>query len=880
MSPIDRLNATIGDRYRVERELGRGGMATVYLARDLRHDRRVALKVLKPELGAVLGVERFLSEIRVTANLQHPNLLPLFDSGETDGLLYYVMPLVEGESLRNRLDREKQLPVEEAVRIASAIGHALEHAHAQGVIHRDLKPENILLQSGQPVVADFGIALAVANAGGTRVTQTGLSLGTPQYMSPEQATGDHAIDGRSDIYSLAALTYEMLTGEPPHTGTTAQAIIARVLTEQPRSVRVARPSVPEHVEVAITRALAKLPADRWASAAQFADALQGRLAVDRRTMAALGAGRTDGRARFKDPVVVGALLLALLGTAYGVRARRSPVEDSDSAIRFELTFPDGEGLAAAPQLAISPDGKSLVYIGLTAAGERTLFQRDLTRLSARALPGTNAGTQPIFSPDGGWVAFDRAGEISKVNLATGSVIRLARMNGTLWGMAWGANDVIVASMGQRLHTIPATGGEPKPLTQLDSAGGELAQREPRLLPDGETVLFHSWRTSSGDSKIGIASLTTGQTRYLDIADAAPIGVLENNLIYATGSGQVMAAPFDARRDTVTGPAVSVGDQVLVTGLGLACAWLSKSGSLVYGTGSTTGQMVVTDAQGTTTTIVADPQYYSSPRFSPDGKRIAYASGTASSRIDIWIYDIAAKTATKLTSDGIRNQHPEWTPDGKAIIYISNRNGTWSLWRRNADFSGTPELLQAGRDQNIQTGVLSPNHQYLVYKGVGASAGSGIWYRRLSGDTASRPLAASEVPEYAPQFSRDGKWVAYSATQSGSPQIFVQPFPPTGARYQVSNSEGTAPMWSRDGKRIYYQSGPQLRVAYVQTAPAFAVTARDSLLQSAYFNVRVFADYDVAPGGGVLWLRSLSADEPTIVVHNWKYELRKRLGGKN
>src|SRR5689334_18342355 len=232
------LNALLTGRYQIERELGRGGMATVYLARDLKHARLVALKVLDPELGAVLGAERFLSEIRVTANLQHPNLLPLFDSGEAGGLLYYVMPFVEGETLRARLEREKQLPIDEAVRIATAVANALAFAHARGVIHRDLKPENILFQAGQPVVADFGIALAVSNAGGTRVTQTGLSLGTPQYMSPEQATGDRTIDARADIYALGAVTYEMLSGEPPFTGTTAQAIIARLMTTDPQPLTV------------------------------------------------------------------------------------------------------------------------------------------------------------------------------------------------------------------------------------------------------------------------------------------------------------------------------------------------------------------------------------------------------------------------------------------------------------------------------------------------------------------------------------------------------------------------------------------------------------------------------------------------------------------
>src|SRR5437764_13500268 len=258
-SVVEQLGAALADSYRVERELGAGGMATVYLAHDLKHDRDVAIKVLHPDLGAALGSERFLTEIRTTARLQHPHILALLDSGDAGGLLYYVMPLVTGETLRSRLERERLLPIDDAARIAREVADALGYAHGLGVIHRDIKPENILLQDGHAIVADFGIALAVQSAGGGRLTQTGLSLGTPQYMSPEQAMGERTIDARSDIYALGAVVYEMLTGDPPVTGSTVQAIVAKVLSERPTSVRMLRDTVPAHVELALNTALAKLP---------------------------------------------------------------------------------------------------------------------------------------------------------------------------------------------------------------------------------------------------------------------------------------------------------------------------------------------------------------------------------------------------------------------------------------------------------------------------------------------------------------------------------------------------------------------------------------------------------------------------------------------
>ena len=297
---IARLTATLADRYVIKRELGAGGMATVYLAHDIKHDRDVAIKVLRPELAAVIGAERFLAEIKTTANLQHPHILPLFDSGEADGLLFYVMPFVEGISLRDRLTREKQLPVADAVRIATEVAAALDYAHRHGVIHRDIKPENILLHDGSALVADFGIALAASKAG-ARMTETGMSFGTPQYMSPEQAMGERELDARSDVYALGCVTYEMLIGEPPFTGPTAQAIIARLMTEEPRRLTLQRKTVPLEVEGAVLQAIDKLPADRFATAAQFSDALLGRsLTVTTRE----GAGR-DRRQGVADALLRG-----------------------------------------------------------------------------------------------------------------------------------------------------------------------------------------------------------------------------------------------------------------------------------------------------------------------------------------------------------------------------------------------------------------------------------------------------------------------------------------------------------------------------------------------------------------------------------------------
>src|SRR4051812_46577488 len=324
-----RLVEALADRYRIERELGAGGMATVYLAHDLKHDRQVAVKVLRPELAAVIGAERFLAEIKTTANLQHPHILPLHDSGEADGFLFYVMPYVEGESLRARIAREHQLPVGDSVRLATEVAGALDYAHRHGVVHRDIKPENILLHDGSALVADFGIALAVSTAG-TRMTETGMSLGTPHYMSPEQAMGERDITPRSDVYALGCVTYEMLIGEPPFTGPTAQAIVARVMTEEPRGLTIQRKSIPPHVESAIHTALSKLPADRFATAAEFSAALNDPSRAPSNVTHASSARRANW---WMTPALVGVGAF-IAGTLLGMVLARPTADKEPDVVRF------------------------------------------------------------------------------------------------------------------------------------------------------------------------------------------------------------------------------------------------------------------------------------------------------------------------------------------------------------------------------------------------------------------------------------------------------------------------------------------------------------------------------------------------------------------
>ncbi|MEO7366883.1 MAG: protein kinase, partial [Gemmatimonadaceae bacterium] len=816
MDTVAQLNSVLSGRYDVEREIGAGGMATVYLARDIKHNRKVAVKVLRPDLGAVLGVERFLSEIQVTANLQHPNLLPLFDSGEADGLLFYVMPFVEGESLRARLEREKQLPVDEAIHIATSVASALDYAHRHGVIHRDLKPENILLHEDQPLVADFGIALAVSNAGGGRITQTGLSLGTPKYMSPEQATGDRVIDARSDIYSLGAVTYELLTGDPPHEGSSSQAIIARVLTERPRAIRSTRPNVPDHVEAAVEHALEKLPADRFASAREFADALNGKFMMTSRATAAMTSERMAKRGpydrfrRFERPILLAIAILALAGAGYLWKSASRA--DARTTVRFVLNLlPDERWLysGGGTPFAISPDGKILVYAASRANSIARLYVRPLNDLTARELAGTEGGTQPFFSPDGKWIAFYANSQLKKVQVDGGTPVMVANVPG-MRGGSWGTSDQIIVSSQGGIGAVPAVGGAVRTIASPDSSRGEAQMVWPLALSDGKSVLYTSFPPAGlNGARIGVVSLASGKARVLDLPGTHPQAILDGYLVYASAAGAIMAVPFDPRSTKYSGTPVPVIDGVLVGGGGALKGSVSASGSVVHVSGSTTSRVVIA-GDGAERVLIPSEAEYANPRFSPDGKRIALSIGGTDGS-DVWVYEIASGTMQKLTNEGKVNERPEWTPDGKRVLYRSDRDSTSAIWWQPADMSTPATVLFEDKRGEAWEAVLSPDAGSML---VRLDNGSGhfqedIFMRSVSGDTTLKPFIVGKFLDMSPRFSPDGKWVAYTSDQSGVTEVYVTPYPGPGARNLVSTGRAMSPLWYSDGRRIAYVSGQQV-----------------------------------------------------------------------
>ena len=873
---LGRLTAALADRYRIQRELGQGGMATVYLAHDLRHDRKVALKVLRPELSAILGANRFLAEIKTTANLQHPHILSLFDSGEADGLVYYVMPFVEGESLRDRLHREHQLPVEEAVRIAREVADALGYAHAAGIIHRDIKPENILLHGGHAMVADFGIALAASRTeGGSRMTETGMSLGTPFYMAPEQAMGEREITAKADIYALGCVLYEMLTAEPPFTGATPQAIVARVMTEEPRPLTLQRRTIPPHVEAAVMTALSKLPADRFASAREFSAALGNTAFVTTTTMRTAPAAAVSPRARALSvlPWALAGVILALFGWE---RFRSRPVPPAPPVTRFTIQYTgDGRiGDAAGSPVAVSPDGSRIVYVGTDSSRNAWLYSRMLDREDPVRIAGTKGAYNPFFSPDGASLGFTQEGRLRKLGLGGGAVVTICE--GCTGSASWVRGDTIYFANAAGLQRVVAAGGQPELLLAPDTAKAE-SFRWVDALPDGRNVLVTLVR--QGSPALAVISLPDARLHELGQAGMYPRWVEGGFLTFLQQDGTLFAVPFDADNRKLTGAPVPIADRVRFGPAFPGKMGVARSGTVAFiQGGNSLRQLVLADAGGGVTPLPGPSRFFDAPRFSPEGQRIAvqvtdFAGVTTN---DIWLYDLRSEQMSRLTFDS-SSAVPAWAPEGRHLVYAGRGR---TILRIPTDGSGVPETLLV-RQTGAAEVELARDGKTLAIRQTMSASQRDIWVGSLDSSKAERPLLRTPFNERSIALSPDGRWLAYVSNEAGSDELFVRRLEEGSGRWRVPRGGAGEPRWGPGGRELFFRVADTVMAMAMTPGPEPGFSAARTVLVGRFVNDVQRAVWDVSPDGRrfVFTRNQSEADTPaiTVLVH-WFDRLRAAKAG--
>jgi serine/threonine-protein kinase len=895
MSEItERLTPAIADRYRIEGELGQGGMAIVFQAHDMKHDRKVALKVLRPELAAVIGAERFLNEIKVTANLQHPHILPLHDSGEADSFLFYVMPYVEGDTLRDKLDKEKQLGIEDAIEITRSLAAALDYAHRQGVIHRDIKPENVLLHDGQALIADFGIALAIsAAAGGTRLTETGLSIGTPQYMSPEQAMGDRELDARSDIYSLGAMLYEMLAGDPPYTGSTAQAIVAKVITEKAPPVTAARDTVPPHVAMAIGKALSKLPADRFSTAIRFAEAL-----TNPGFSVSLAEATTVGGKRVSlwNPLSVAATVMAAVAVALAAWLATRP-EPAKQVSRFVVNTGDvvmvytfGGGTPA--RLSLTPDGSELLYVGDIPDDGRpaSLLRRPLAQFTAQPIPGTESAFSPRVSPDGQHVAFVQrtsgGGALKVASLRGGPPVAVLDSISWRGDVAWGPSGYLYFFLddSSTLSRISGSGGPIEQVVALQAGVPGASYGHPTILPNGRGAIVTVTSADPNEHweyQVHLVDLTTGESREA-VTGVYGAYAASGHLVYVTAEGTLMAAPLDMDAMVLSGPPVAMFDGVGTRWGGFVDLALSDNGTLAYTTQGTNISERVVWASRDGVTRPVDPAWVREDEFeglalSPDGTKLAVEVVT-DRRSDIWIKRLDEGPLSRLTFGGEDNERPVWTPDGASVTFLSRREGRWEVWTKRADGSGAAQRL-VDLETSVREISWSPDADWLLLR-----MDEDIYAMRPDVDSMPSPLVATEFRESGAVLSPDGRWLAYVSNESGEQEIYLRPFPDVDqGRWQLSTAGGEEPMWSADGTMLYYRTdGRTIEEIDMRAGPSAATKVSTIHLPTQNVYEQNFGNvmYAVAPDGRFIvfereGIGDVSGD--LVIVQNFFEELKAKAG---
>ena len=814
--PLARLQGALADRYTVERELGAGGMATVYLARDLRHDRAVAIKVLRPELAASLGAERFLLEIKTTAQLTHPNILPLLDSGEADGLLYYAMPFVEGESLRGLLSREKQLPLVEALRITREVADALGHAHSHGVIHRDVKPENILLESGHAVVADFGIARAVRAAGGEKLTQTGFTVGTPAYMSPEQAAGNADLDGRSDLYSLGCVLFEMLSGVMPYSGGTPLEILAKKLSEPAPRVSVGRKAAPGPVEAVLTKVLATRPEDRFATASDFVAALEGEPFAKLVTAGARRRRRRIAIAGAAVLVVAGAF--ALLSPYVGGR----PGNATEGATHAKLTADAGVELYPS----LSPDGKWIVYAG-DQSGNKDIYLRAVGFQNAIDLTKDSADDdQPTFSPDGERIAFrsEREGGGIFVMGRTGEAVRRVTDKG--FRPTWSPDGREIAFATEDVPLMPQNIFGASELLVADVATGKLRHLDagdavlPSWSPHGYRIAYTKRIGNPTQDDIWTIPAQGGDTVAVTndkAIDWSPAWSPDGRYLYFAsnrgGSMNLWRVPIDEKSGKTRGPP----EPITVPTPDLTQISVAAGGhEIAYSSVSIAANIQSAAFDPTTETVVGEPTavttgsgQWSAPDPSPDGKWVTFYR---LDRGDIYVAHPDGTGQRQVTGDSAMDRVPRWSPDGQWLAFFSSRSPRIQIWKIHPDGSG---LQQATESRGISGyATWSPDGSRMAASGIGAGVlgprqGSTFLY------DPKRPWA-SQAPQMLPAPEKSIGSYYMSSWSSDGLRLCGAVLPMNGIltydlrtrQFERLTDFGEWPVWLPDNRHILFVSGPE------------------------------------------------------------------------
>jgi Tol biopolymer transport system component/tRNA A-37 threonylcarbamoyl transferase component Bud32 len=901
--------------YEILSAIGVGGMGEVYKARDTRLNRIVAIKVLPAHLADRAELrERFEREARTIASLNHPHICTLYDIGHQDGIDYLVMEYLEGETLAQRL-LKGALPVEQVLQYAIEIADALDKAHRKGVTHRDLKPGNVMLIKTGTKLLDFGLAklkqeVAPANlklselpTASDPLTAKGTIVGTLQYMAPEQLEGKE-VDPRTDIFAFGAVVYEMATGKRAFEGKTQASVIGAIMSSDPPPMSSLQPMTPPALDRVVKRCLAKETDERWQSANDLANELKWIAEGGSQVTLAPTAAAKGIRALARRPLILSLGILLFVAAIAGLAAwnlKPAPVVAPQAVTRTVINLPPGQqlaGLDSGSSLAISPDGMRLAYVA-RQGGTQQLYLRAMDSLEARSVPGTEGAIEPFFSPDSQWLGFFTGGKLKKVSVSGGAVVTLGDA-AVPFGASWGSQGTIVFTPAIGiLQQVSDTGGAVKPVTHLQQ--GEIAHGWPEFLPGGKALLF---ATNVGGGavanlKVAVQSLVSGERRSLVQGASHPRYAPSGHMVYAQG-GSLMAVPFDSQRLTATGAAVPVVEGVLqlTTIRGAAAHYsISSTGSLVYvpgGVETSQRRLVWVSRNGAEQSLAAPARAYNYPQLSPDGRRVAV--GIMEQETQTWLYDLARETLTRLTFEGNTNYAAVWTPDGKRIAFASSKEGPLNLFWQLADGSGGLERLTTSDYIHFPMSW-SPDGQLLAFMEINPTTGRDIWVLRMgdpslgSGQVLSAgsgqvrkvlPFLRTQFSETSPRFSPDGRWLAYISDESGRYEVYVQPYPGPGGKWQISTEGGTEPAWNPNGRELFYRSGDKMMAVEIATQPGFAAGKPRVLFEGQYaLSPGTFLNYDVSPDGQrFLMLKpSESADAaPTQinVVLNWFEELKRRV----